>query len=866
MLRTLRSYLLALVLVAVVPGLAIIAYAAAAQRALMAAQAREGAQVVARLVAEQNQRAVDAARGLLVGLSRLQSVLDRDGPACSRRVAPLLSRLPIYANMGAVAPSGEMFCSAAPPRGRVNLADRPWVRGALASGDFAVGGYQVSRVLGTEVIAFGYPVVGDAGDLRAVAYASLDLRTLQRQLEALPVAPAAEVAVLDRDGVILTARPDGEARRGRPYPAAVVEAVRRASGVLDQRGPDGVERVYALAEVRVTGGQPDLVVVAGLPTAAVYRPVNLVFSRTLLAFGAASLVALLLAGIMGERLLVRRLRALGESAGRIAGGDLSARSGSGGGPEELRHLARAFDEMAGSLEAVTRQNRLILDSAGEGIFGIDRRGRITFVNPAACRLLGRPAGELLGQVSHDLFHSRRADGRSHPVEECPILATLATGATNRAEDDVFLRPDGTAVSVEYVAAPLLDRGVIAGAVVTFRDVGEQRRLEERLQQAQKMEAVGQLAGGVAHDFNNHLTAILSFAGFAEAALPEGHAVRPDLAELRQAAERAAQLTRQLLAFSRRQVLQPRVIDLGEVVRGLENMLRRVLGEQVALCAQVSPGAGCVRADAGQMEQVIINLCVNGRDAMPEGGTLTIAVSEPDPGDPGLRAELMLEGPLVMLSVSDTGTGMDPETQLRAFEPFFTTKPVGAGTGLGLSTVYGIVIQSGGAIRVLSAPGRGSEFRIYLPRVEERAEAPEPGPAPGPVRGSETVLLVEDEDVVRALVRRTLAGAGYRVLEASGPGEALEVASRHAGHIDLLLTDVTLPESNGVALWRQVAAQRPGLRVLFVSGHAGRHLEAARLGAGESAFLAKPFTPEALLRSVRGALDALRHSPGADAPA
>ncbi len=364
-LRSLRSHLLALVLVAVVPGLGIIVYAAAAQRTLMAEDARDEARAVASLVAERNQRAVDAARGLLVGLSRLQSVLDRDGPACTRRVAPLLARLPIYANMGAVDPLGEMFCSAAAPSGRVNLRDRPWVRRALASGDFAVGGHQVSRVLGVEVIAFGYPVIGDAGELRAVAFASLDLRTLQRELDALPVTPQAEVAVLDREGVVLTARPGGDARRGRPYPAAVVEAVRRAGGVLDLRGPDGVERVYAVAEVRVGSGPPDLVVVAGLPTAAVYSPVNRVFGRTLPAFGAVSLLALFLAGVAGERLLVRKLRALGESAGRIAEGDLSARSGFSAGPEELGQLARAFDEMAGSLEAVTRQNRLILDSAGE---------------------------------------------------------------------------------------------------------------------------------------------------------------------------------------------------------------------------------------------------------------------------------------------------------------------------------------------------------------------------------------------------------------------------------------------------------------------------------------------------------------------
>ncbi len=901
---SLRSHLLALVLVAVVPGMGIMVYAAAVQRGFMAAEAYDDVEAVANLVAERNQRAIDGAKGLLVGLSLVPSLAQRDEAGCVATVRPLLARLPIYANAGAVDPSGEMFCSAAPRPRRVNLRDRPWVREALATGEFAVGGLQVSRVLGAEVIAFGYPVSGAEGELRAVAFASLDLRGLQRELDALPVPAEAQVVVLDRGGLVLAARPGGDAWRGRAFPAELVQAAASSQEAARVVGPDGVERVHAARVVKGARGETAMRVVAGLPASAAFARVNRVFGRTLLAFGAVSLLALVLAGVTGERLIVRRLRALMQAAGRIAGGDLSARSGFSAGPEELGKLARAFDEMAGSLEAVTRQNRLILDSAGEGIFGIDRQYRLTFVNPAACRMLGRAADEMLGLVAHDLFHGQRPGGRPHRAEECPVLATLATGVENRVSDDVFLRPDGSAVAVEYVAAPLLDRGAIAGAVVTFRDVGEQRRLEEQLRQAQKMEAVGQLAGGMAHDFNNHLTAIMSFAGFAEGALPEGHPARADLAELQQAAGRAAQLTRQLLAFSRRQVLQPRVIDLGEVVLGLENMLRRVLGEQVALSVQVSPGAGCVRADAGQLEQVIINLCVNARDAMPGGGRLTVAVSAaPDPGDPADPRELgggwgeapeftlgaggggrpapaepsrpvgsaaglapRLEGPLVMLSVSDTGVGMDPETQVHAFEPFFTTKPAGSGTGLGLSTVYGIVTQSGGAIRVFSAPGRGSEFRVYLPRVEGRAEA-RPGDArPGPVRGSETVLLVEDDGAVRALVRRALAGAGYRVLEAGRAGEALESASRHAGHVDLLLTDVMLRESNGFALSRQLAALIPGLRVLYVSGHAGGHLEAAGLGTGEGAFLAKPFTPEVLLRRVRDVLDAPRPPSGPAAPA
>jgi len=422
-----------------------------------------------------------------------------------------------------------------------------------------------------------------------------------------------------------------------------------------------------------------------------------------------------------------------------------------------------------------------------------------------------------------------------------------------------VRRDGQLVPVAYVAAPLLDRGALAGAVVTFRDVGEQRRLESQLRQVQKLEAVGQLAGGIAHDFNNILTAMMTAGRFAWRTLPEGHPARADIEEMLAAADRAAGLTRQLLAFGGRQVLETRILDLGETVRGIEGMLRRLIGEHIALEIRIDSGASRVRADPGLLEQVIVNLAVNGRDAMPGGGRLTIEVSaaaaadECAGGDPELPP-----GPMVRLAVSDTGVGMDAATAARAFEPFFSTKSVGAGTGLGLSTVYGIVTQSGGAVRVSSAPGQGTTFRVYLPRCDQAVEeaSPRPGTAePGEApRGAETVLLVEDDESLRGLAERVLAEAGYRVVAAEGPRTALETADRLEGTIHLLLTDVILPDAHGPELARQIERLRPGLRVLFMSGYAAGHLDAERLGAPGRAFIAKPFTPGTLLAKVREVLD------------
>jgi PAS domain S-box-containing protein len=501
---------------------------------------------------------------------------------------------------------------------------------------------------------------------------------------------------------------------------------------------------------------------------------------------------------------------------------------------------------------------------GEGILGLDRAGRITFANPAAARALGWEPEALRGRDAHALFHARRPDGAELPLHECRIQAAMRDGRSRAATDEVFLRRDGSAFPAEYVASPLLDGGEIVGLVLAFRDVTERRRLEDQLRQAQKMEAVGQLAGGVAHDFNNLLTAIVSFGRLVEESLPEGHESRADVREILAAANRASALTRQLLAFSRRQRLAPRAVDLADVVRGMEGMLRRVLGETVAL--EVDARApGTVVADPGQLELAVLNLAVNGRDAMAGGGRLVISVDElllPDGPDAGAG---LPPGPLALLAVRDTGVGMDEATRGRLFEPFFTTKPAGKGTGLGLSTVYGIVSQSGGAIRVRSEPGRGSEFRIYLPRRAELPAADAPAAHAPAVGGRETVLLVEDDAAIRAVGERTLARAGYRVLAAASADAALLAAREHAGRIDLLVTDVVLPGRNGWELARALAAVRPGVRLLFMSGYAAAASGAPLLPDGVP-FLPKPFAPDDLLAEVRAALDGVPRGAAGDVPA
>ncbi|MDE2141285.1 MAG: response regulator [Elusimicrobia bacterium] len=385
---------------------------------------------------------------------------------------------------------------------------------------------------------------------------------------------------------------------------------------------------------------------------------------------------------------------------------------------------------------------------------------------------------------------------------------------------------------------------------------EAAKLQEQLLLSQKMESVGRLAGGISHDFNNILTAIGGFSGFLLQSIPVGDPRRDDVQEIVAAAERAAALTRRLLAFSRRQILEPRLIDLNAVVASLQPMLKRLIGEHIELRSTLARGIGRVKADPGQIEQVIMNLVVNARDALPKGGNIAIETVDASLGEDYARLHLEVRpGPYVMLSVSDTGHGMSAAVQSRLFEPFFTTKEPGKGTGLGLATVYGIVKQSGGNIYVYSEPGQGCTFKIYLPRVENLETAPPPPPTPPPpLRGRETVLLVEDDDSVRKFARRTLIESGYQVLDARGAEEALTAVERHSGNIHLILTDVVMPRLRGPELFKLLASRRPGVKVIFMSGYTDQDMLERDVLGPKAAYLQKPLTPGSLADKVREVLD------------
>jgi hypothetical protein len=519
--------------------------------------------------------------------------------------------------------------------------------------------------------------------------------------------------------------------------------------------------------------------------------------------------------------------------------------------EGRRQRRRADEALRGQQELL----RTVIDTNPNLIFVKDWEGRFTLVNTAGAEVYGTTPHELVGKTDADfnpdqeeVEHFRRDDrevmtsGRAKLIAEEPVT-NPSTGRTRWFQT----------VKVPLVLAEGTSRHILGVAT----DITERKQLEEQFRQAQKMEAVGRLAGSIAHDFNNLLTAIFGYADLLAGDLPGQSSALQDVEEIRKAAARAASLTRQLLAFSRQQVLEPTVLNVNNVVENLQKMLHRLIGEDVELRAVLAPGLGNVRADAGQLEQVIVNLAVNARDAMPAGGKLTIETANTELSEEYVEAhQPVVPGRYVMFTVSDTGVGMDPEVRARIFEPFFTTKEKGKGTGLGLSTVYGIVKQSGGYIWVYSEPGRGTTFKVYLPRVDAPLEAAErPRELEGPVAGTETILVAEDDELLRPLVRGILEKLGYHVLDAANTEEALTRAREHRGPIQLLLADVVMPGASGRDLAHRLAEARPETRVLYVSGYTDEAIVHHGLLDPGLNYLQKPFTPRALARRVRDVLDA-----------
>ena len=869
----LRSRLIVLSVIGIIPALGAVLYTQSSERATATARTLEDNLRLTRLAASQQASLFDGAQRMLQTMAQFPALRSGDPRKCSELLASVLHEHPSFVRLTVMDSTGTRVCSSAEVLAPGSVGDRDWFRRVVAAKTTVVGDYQISRSTGNPDLIVAHPILTPSGSVERVISATIELSTLSRLIDNLTLPAGATLTMFDRNRTILARNPEPERWVGKQVPNSpfMQRTLRGDNSMEEEVGVDGVHRLYVSAPV-TAGIETGLYVGMGIERAVALAPVDRMLRSDLWQLGFILVAGIVAAIVGGELFVLRPIKELIGVTGRIASGDLESRARLKGGVRELGELGDAFNSMTEALQ--TRQ--LERDHAEQRLRDSEERYRMPFEhapNPSWVYDVGtlqfievnRAACDHYGYTRQEFLDMRITDIR--PPEDVPSLLLGVERMVRESrgpgrEAWTHRKKNGALITVEINSMLVTIAGRQA-AIVLAHDVSERAHLEHQLRHAQKMEAVGQLAGGVAHDFNNLLTAIMGYSEIALELLGDEHEVASAVKEIEKAGVRAATLTRQLLAFSRKQLLSPAVLDPNAVIDDVNTLLRRLIGEHIDLRIERDVAVGAVKADPNQLEQVLLNLAVNARDAMPGGGVLSIETRAAvvDEGYARTHPDLP-PGWYVVISVSDTGIGMDEATIARIFEPFFTTKSAGAGTGLGLAVVYGIIRQSGGHVVVRSKPGKGSTFDIYLPRVDDV-------PTPTVARrlrtkasgGSETILVAEDEDLVRRLLKTTLTSGGYSVLEARDGVEALEVCEQMGASLDLLVTDVVMPRMTGLELARRLAVDHPALKVLCISGYSEETTSAQR--PLEWPLLAKPFVPAALLERVREVLDMARSQPCAE---
>jgi PAS domain S-box-containing protein len=845
---------MALVLAAVIPFVFLIGMVARQHRFNERANAEQAALDHASAFADRLDSRFGSVETVLLALAHSVSPNPADSLRNDRLLRDVAKELPReFAHFAAITSGGRAIGTS----DTLLTGKRRPILASPASGDTLLG-FDIqgpTRLYGTDgplVIAISRE--DTSASVRVIGFVTI--ARLQRELSGIVLPGGSITTIMDARGTVIFRSREPSTWIGKDVSKTPLFGASRAKrmGTAAVSDLDGVSVFSGF----VTATRVPWMVQVGSPQILAFAKERADFWRAI-GFGALALVvAIILAWTQATGIIVP-MRTVVRDAALLSKGDLSHRSTLAASRDEIGALGKTLNAMAETLEkreeALRKSEmrfRAVIENVDDMIVIVGPDARRQYVSPAMSRILDYTQEELLALTAQEMIHPS-----DWPAIRELIRAVLLTPGGTVSGQARYRHKDGSWRIFDGAMINLLDVPGVEGIVVNLRDVTEQAALEGELRQAQKMESVGQLAGGVAHDFNNLLTVITGRIGFLIGAPNINEDQDSDLAEIRKAAERAAELTHQLLAFSRKQLLQPRVLDLNRTLDDFEPMLRRLIGEDIRIRIERGYELGSVSADPGQLQQILMNLALNARDAMPAGGVMKFRTANETIANGVAPSATQVEpGAYVMLEVTDTGVGMDTATQARIFEPFFTTKGQGKGTGLGLSTVYGIVKQSGGGISVSSIQGSGTVFCVYFPRIDGYALAePAEKRQESPLSGTETILLVEDETSVRQLVERVLRSRGYDVLAATDGADAVRLASDAGLAVDLVLTDIVMPEMSGRELVEALHTGRPALRVLYMSGYTDDEIVRRGLHDPGMSFIQKPFTAENLAMHVRKALDA-----------
>jgi len=867
---SIRAQLFFITLIVALPAAGIIIYSGMKLREEAIQDARRETRTLAGSIAAEQQGLVVAARQLIIALAQLPDVRKHNTSRVQPVLKDILALNAQYSNIFMADRSGLVWATAVPVKPPFIISDRRYFRNALASGQLSSGEFIVSRATGRPSFNLAYPQKNERGAISGTICVGFIPDSFKPVLERSKLPPGASYILLDHNGVVMSSAIDPAQYVGKQLGPGLFKRMLEGADADTLAGLDidGVERIITYRKLWLSGEEsPYMYIRAGIPVAVVLSSANKRLWYNLTLYTSFLVLAFFIASLIGKRSIADRVTLLEKASRDLADGDLQVRISDLVVGGELGSLGRTFDHMADQLAVRERaliesekNYREIFNASKDAIFVHDAEsGNIVEMNKTVEEMFGYSREELL----HQTVQKISAGEPPYSYEEARQWIQKAFQEGHQSFEWSSRRKNGELFWVEVVLS-VTRIGGEGRVLAVLRDITdrkhaeeEKQKLQSQLLQSQKMESIGRLAGGVAHDFNNMLCVILGYTELIQARLPVHDPLLQDLQAIEKAAFHSRDVTAQLLAFSRKQVIAPRPVDLNDIISRAKETLAPLIGEDIGLEFYPGPGLWNILFDPAQIEQVLVNLAVNARDALPSGGKLLIKTANISLDEASCREQSgLLPGDHVLLEVSDNGLGMDTETLAHIFEPFFTTKSVGEGTGLGLATVYGIVEQNGGFIRVSSEPGRGTTFKVYIPRGAELERAPAKTGRTPVVSGTGTVLLVEDDDMVSRMTAEMLKSIGYTVLVENNPVDALSLCEKSQSPIDLLITDVVMPNMNGKELRDRIKILRPGIKVLFMSGYTANVIIHHGIPEEGIQFIQKPFSLNDLARKIQDILGTL----------